>query len=304
MPVTVRFLDGTKKMDIKSTVNWLKAGGEDIKKSKDLYDSIPLFLSTFNHVYGFLEQRRFKTDLSSFSILRKKANTPRKATAHDLHRELASILRGIMLTCAVKQKIEYKPWNQYLVGHQKDYEQWLGRGLCQGLSVKFLDCCKKGEDFLKLMSGDKLKVKQYEYTKLQKEIGDAAVAGNTPPYSTKKDLYTLMKSKYGFTHVETVTYGSTSSFYSHSRCGAYVGANGYYLISTTGHCMALFRKTGSSIFLEPNAGVVSCGSPSQMQSFFSDYFGNNDVRGFYGTKSSAKDGPKGKVVLTVEKFRR
>src|SRR5438045_2423143 len=70
-------------------------------------------------------------------------------------RELATGMRGVINTAALAQKengLSFKPFNQYLMGYDAEYDEWLGKGMCTGLSIKYLACVKNGEEFTDIVN--------------------------------------------------------------------------------------------------------------------------------------------------------
>ncbi|MCA9265417.1 MAG: hypothetical protein KDA60_16270 [Planctomycetales bacterium] len=209
-------------------------------------------------------------------------------TANDTIREKASLVRGVLLSSCEKVGGDFEPWNQYLMVKGKySSDEFVGRGLCHGLSIIFLKCAKNGRVFSNQIDQDVMEVgDRYARTTEQTEIQNAH-------YSQINDDTSFMEQNYGFTHVETKKFGDLTPLFSHTRCGNYVGeSNFFHLVSTGGHCMAVASNAGTTFF-EPNAGIVTCDG-GKMSDLFSEYFGHPLIKEVYGHDS--------KVQLAVTRF--
>src|SRR5215207_9485786 len=70
-------------------------------------------------------------------------------------REMAASMRGVINTAALAQKdngVRFEPFNQYLMGYEAAYDEWLGAGMCRGLSIKYLVCLKNKEKFTSIVN--------------------------------------------------------------------------------------------------------------------------------------------------------
>ena len=143
-------------------------------------------------------------------------------TPNDKYRIWASLLRGIMLTATTQAGGRYVAWNQYLIGKNEHYNEWLGRGMCRGLSVKFLEIERDGGNFVEEVSAASLEVlDRYNKPALNREIFNAALPGNLGDGA--KALHDFMSSEYHFKHVASETFGDHSGFQSHERFAKFVG---------------------------------------------------------------------------------
>lgn len=201
---------------------------------------------------------------------------------NDRYREIASLLRGVMLTAVQGTGARYIPWNQYLIGRNENYNEWLGRGMCRGLSVKFLEIERDGGDFITSVTGTSLDiVDRYNKPALNQEIFDAAVPGNLG--DGVQALHDFMRSDYGFRHISTESFGNTIGFRSHTRFAQFIGHSPfYYLIGVPGHAMACATNKGRKVFFEPNAGIAHCNDMKQLTAFCTAYFGHDEVQRLYG----------------------
>lgn len=219
----------------------------------------------------------------------------RPRSANDRYRDIASLLRGIMLTSCINAGARYIPWNQYLIGHSEYYNDWLGIGMCKGLSAKFLQWQRDGRDFVTDVNRSSLEITdRYNKPALNEEIFQNAIRGNVAG-EDDSDMHAHMRSAYNFKHVGTETFGNVSSFRSHSRFGEYIGHSPYYyMIHVPGHAMACATQKGRKVFLEPNAGIAHCENMKQIVAFCSAYFGHEKIQSIYG---------KGKkVVLQAHRY--
>lgn len=220
---------------------------------------------------------------------------PEKAlTPNDKYRIWASLLRGIMLTATTQAGGRYVPWNQYLMAKGKLYNEWLGRGMCRGLSVKFLEVERDGGNFVEEVTANALEIHdRYNKPALVKEIFDAAVPGNIG--DDAKELHDFMKSEYGFKHVVSEKFGSIAGFQSHERFAKFVGHSPYYyLISVPSHAMACAANKGRKVFFEPNSGIGHFQNTAQLVKFSVAYFGHPEIKRLYGHGS--------KVVLQARRY--
>jgi hypothetical protein len=215
-------------------------------------------------------------------------------TPNDKYRIWASLLRGIMLTATTQAGGRYVPWNQYLIGKNEKYNEWLGRGMCRGLSVKFLELERDGRNFIDEVNGASLEVlDRYIRPALNTEIRDASLPGNLGDGA--KALHDFMSSEYHFKHVGTETFGNHSGFQSHERLGKFVGHSPYYyLVSFPGHAMACAANKGRKVFFEPNSGIGHFQHTAQLVKFSSLYFGHPEIKRLYGHGS--------KVVLKAHRY--
>lgn len=211
-------------------------------------------------------------------------------------KQKAQALSDVMRGAALGAKAGFLPWNQYLVGgDSKLYDEWLGKGLCHGLSIHFLKYEKSKDDFNGAVTLESLDFKdQYQRSDLANNIFDSAVAGNTK-FGHKDDLHKHMR-KHGFEYLETESFGSTFSGFSHTRFARYVGhSNFFYMVSVPGHAMACAAVKGRKVFFDPNAGIAVCKDMEQLTSFSTTYFASPLVKKNYG------DGKK--IVLEAKRYR-
>jgi hypothetical protein len=210
-------------------------------------------------------------------------------------RELSTALRGVMLTAAIAAKGSFQPWSQYTAGFQAEYDLWLGGGLCHGLAIKYLACIKAGQNFSAVIDVNTLQVPDmYNLSGLHDEVSDAARAGNRGGEDLQAQN-TFMFRTYGFRYVEHKVFGDVIALRSHTRCGSYVSGTGYYLVTVPSHTMAVAATQSALTFFDPNCGLFTCQSSSQMSSFFSAYFGNSFVKLKYNHDA--------KPILSVSKYR-
>lgn len=197
-------------------------------------------------------------------------------------REIASMLRGVMLTSAVASKTHFINWSQFTIGHDGLYDEWIGRGLCQGLSAKYLDCVKRGLDFVSVVNFEALKVPgRYEKTALHKEVFEAAVAGNLGGGDID-ELNAFMRETYGFTPGPTKTWEPSSGAVNAKFASFVTETNHYYMISFPGHALAATAIGGRFHFFDPNCGIVQATSGGAMRSFLTAYTRQEFTKKIYG----------------------
>ncbi len=204
-------------------------------------------------------------------------------TRNAVPREKASILRGVMLTAAVKHQVTFTNWSQYTIGHNQLYDDWIRGGLCQGLSAKFLDCVRRGVDFLAEVNFDTLKIPgQYEKTPLQNEIFHAAVVGNIRGKNWDQ-LGAFMEESYQLHPVEVVHFKTGTFRGPISRFSRYVTQGEYYyMMEFPGHALAAVAHARGYFFFDPNCGIAYTNQKSAMRSFYSAFLGHSFTQGVYG----------------------
>jgi hypothetical protein len=163
---------------------------------------------------------------------------------------------------AQKEKdLSFKPFNQYLMGYDAPYDEWLGKGMCRGLSIKYLACVKDGEEFTKIVTAASMnkfsftEVHGNKYRKdepIHTEIFDAATAntgGDDAFFDYVKTTYGLKKEKsQDFKDGKAATVKSAFEFAAHDGC--------YSIVSLPHHAMAVLGVKGIKHFLEPNCGII------------------------------------------------
>lgn len=203
--------------------------------------------------------------------------------ASDKRREIASMLRGVMLTAATQNSLQFLNWSQFTIGHNQLYDNWIGRGLCQGLSAKYLACTRAGQDFTRTVDFQALQVPgQYERTELHEEIFNAAIAGNVGE-NDREELVEFMSDEYNFRHVRSESIKPHFIGSSSSRFADFVtGKSHYYMISVPGHALAAVATGAGYHFFDPNCGIARGDSGSKMRKFLTSYFRHEYVKRWYG----------------------
>jgi hypothetical protein len=183
-------------------------------------------------------------------------------------RGIATGMRGVINTAALAQKesgLSFKPFNQYLMGYDSAYDEWLSGGMCRGLSIKYLACVKNGEEFTEIVTTASMN--KFTQTKvlgvlyiekdepIHREIVDASLAGNVFGGDNEafcdyvKTTYALKKEKSQvFKDGKAATVKSAFEFAAHDGC--------YSIVSFPRHTMAVVGVKGIKHFLEPNCGII------------------------------------------------
>ena len=189
-----------------------------------------------------------------------------------------------MLTAAIEAGGAFEPFNQYTMGATGDYDHSLGRGMCHGLSMKFLACAKNGESFTAVVSARALQVPgQYQETPLHTEIFTAATAGNVGGHD-KEEEAEFARDTYGLNYVESRRFGDMVAKGSAWRCADYLagGGGGPFMLGVPGHAMAAVCRKGGEHFFDPNCGIFHGTKASHLRDFFAAYFGHSFVKLMYG----------------------
>ena len=179
-------------------------------------------------------------------------------------REVATGARGVINTAALAQKengLGFKPFNQYLIGYDAAYDDWLDKGMCRGLSIKYLACVKNGEEFTDIVTTASMN--KFTYTKdnyridnpLHQEIYNASIEGNVHGGDDKafcdyvKTTYGLNKDKSQvFKDGKAATVKGAFEFAAHDGC--------YSIVSFPRHALAVVGVKDIKHFLEPNCGII------------------------------------------------
>jgi hypothetical protein len=196
-------------------------------------------------------------------------------------REIASFVRGAFNAAAQGRKeegIDYKPFNQYLMGSDEAYDEWLGKGFCRGFSVKYIDCVKSGEEFFELCNAQSMRMDGGN-PELRSEIFEASHHGNTNGTDASA-FHAFMKERYGFKKDKSQVFGGKSAivrdgfeFAAHSGC--------YSIISFPRHSMAAVGSKNLKHFLEPNCGCI-IGPKAAFLDAVETFFSHDFVRKIYG----------------------
>lgn len=227
-------------------------------------------------------------DESGFSQVRKTENPMPPSAKSGKQREIASALRGVMLTAATKSKCRFVNWSQFTIRHDYEYDQWIGAGLCQGLAAKYLDCVKRGVDFAREVDFNSLaKDDIYTSTALHSEVVKAAIPGNIGNLDDddQRAVADFMKTTYGFTNPR---YEKINPSWPRgtSRFATWVTRKShYYMVSVPRHALAAVAANGAYHFFDPNCGIVLSTSGSHMRTFLGQYFDHAFTRKVYGKGS-------------------
>lgn len=209
-------------------------------------------------------------------------------TMNDNIRMLATGIRGVLCTTAANTGTRFDPWNQYLLGLTENYNTWLGRGMCRGLSLLFLDTTARGFDFRDIATRKNLtNTGRYEPTWLQTEVFNAALPGNMG--DGDQALYDFARKKYGMVMLKRKELKGGSELASFVT-----GEVGYYLISSEGHAMAAVSRLSGYTFFDPNGGLISSASKKDFSSALDTFFGHWFIKEKYGHNH--------KVKMTVFRF--
>ena len=216
-------------------------------------------------------------------------------------RELAAAMRGVINSAALAQKdngVKFEPFNQYLMGYDAQYQDWLGAGMCRGLPVKYPVCQKSKEKFTGIVNAKSMNTFKLDKTgklradnPLQDEIFAAAVAGDTDGVGEAKDFYDFMKEKYKFKH------DTTKSFTDGREAIDFATDTGKYsVILIPHHAMAAAGLADKSkAFLEPNCGIITV-SKEGFLTAVDDFFSHDFVQKTYKMQDP-------KFSFTVHRFK-
>lgn len=207
---------------------------------------------------------------------------------NDKIREIASLMRGVLLTVALKTDCQYTVFNQYLVGHEAAYDRYIGKGICHGISMTALGLSKQNQDIRAYFNNGTMHT-NFDTAQHQEMFRNTTI-GNTR-FSSKEYQFKHMRETYGLNHQRTAEF--KPSTWSYSRAGSFISQPGYYMISSEGHAMGAISKAGWTTFIEPNCGIVN-GPSKKMSTLFSRFFGHSFVKDKYGHGH--------KIKLTIERY--
>jgi hypothetical protein len=206
----------------------------------------------------------------------------------DRYRIMAAQLRGVMLKHALASKSQFINWSQFTLGHTYEWDRYMGRGLCHGLSMHYLDCVKRRVEFTSEFNYSKMSFGgEIQKKTLHDEVQENAVAGNTSGLVDLEETAQHMRETFGLRCNKTeVILPSTRS---DGQLASFVTwPSNYYLVLKEGHTMAATAAFGSYHFFDPNIGIVRSNSRGHMQQFIKGFFGDSDLRAVYGKGQAIK----------------
>jgi hypothetical protein len=187
------------------------------------------------------------------------------------------------------------------MGYDAAYDDWLGVGMCRGLSVKYLVCLKNNEKFTNIVNAKSMNTFKFDKTgryridnPLHEEIFKATVPGNMDiGGGDEKAFHTYMKETYKFKHDKTKSFSDAKDALDFAT---EAGAYSVILIPNPMHAMA---ATGlpdkSKAFLQPNCGIVT-GSREGFLAAVGSFFAHDFVQKTYKMTSP-------KFSFTVQRFK-